>query len=110
MNEHDSTSPDFEDLITTDLQLDAGWTEIADDEICKAEYECLCVYLTLQEFTELTELLVDECSPLQAKNVLGCFHELLKGSPFLKKHLEPDDLERRISLLNAATDFLGEQA
>lgn len=96
-------------MITTDLQLDVGWPEIAHDETCKAEYECLCVYLTLQEFTELTELLVDECSPQQARNVLGCFHALLGTSRFLIKHLEADDRERRISLLNAATDFLTEQ-
>ena len=102
-------SPDFEALITTELLLDVGWTEIAHDETCKAEYECLCVYLTLQEFTELAEIRVDECSPVQARNVLDCFRALLQTSSFLKKHLEADDIDRRISLLNAATDFLAEQ-
>jgi hypothetical protein len=109
VNEYDSASPDFETLITTELQLDVGWTEIAHDESCKAEYECLCVYLTLQEFAELAEILVDKCSPTQARNVLGCFRALLQTSAFLRKHLETDDIEGRISLLNAATDFLAEQ-
>ena len=109
MNESNSTSPDFDALITTDLQLDLGWADIAHDETCKAEYECLCVYLTFREFAELTEMLVDACSPQQAHNVLGCFRALLKTSRFLKKHLAADDVQRRIGLLDAATDFLTEQ-
>ncbi len=95
--------------MTTDLQLDAGWDEIVHDEDSKAEYECLCVYLTQDEFAELSEVLVDECSPRQARNVLECFRALLERSAFLNKHLEPGDVEKRIGLLNAALDFLSEQ-
>ncbi|MBV9489374.1 MAG: hypothetical protein JO069_06575 [Verrucomicrobia bacterium] len=109
MNESDFTSPDLEPLVTTELQLDADWTEIAHDEACKAEYECLCVYLNLEEFTALAEVLVDECSHVQAGNVLGCFRGLLQISSFLKKHLDADDIERRLSLLDAALGHLTEQ-